>query len=58
MFLSATSIQILIDLYIAVILTIEYLWGRSDTDIKNEVKRKKRAREKHRFDNLTVGEHK
>lgn len=45
-----------VELYIAVILTVEYLWGRSDTDIKNEAKRKKKAREKYNFENLTSGE--
>lgn len=44
------------DLYICVILTLEYLWGRSDTDIKNEAKRKKKAREKYSFESLTSGE--
>jgi len=32
--------------YIAYILTREYYWGRSDTDIKREVARKKAARAK------------
>lgn len=45
-----------LELYVCVILTLEYLWGRSDTDIKNEVKRKKKAREKYNFENLTSGE--
>lgn len=44
------------DLYICVILTLEYLWGRSDTDIKNEAKRKRKAREKYNFENITKGE--
>ena len=48
----------LMELYICVILTIEYLWGRSDTDIKNEAKKKYKAREKYRFEHLTDGEHK
>jgi len=47
----------LMELYICVILTIEYLWGRSDTDFRNEVKKKaKIRREKHAFDELTIGE--
>ena len=44
------------DLYICLILTIEYLWGRSDTDIKKEAKRKAKARQKYDFDSLTDGE--
>lgn len=47
-------IDTLLELYIAVILTIEYLWGRSDTDIKKEEKR--RAKKKPDFENLTQGE--
>lgn len=38
--------ELLVSLYSAVILTVEYFWGRSDTDIKREVVRKKAAREK------------
>lgn len=49
----------LMELYICLILTVEYLWGRSDTDIKNEAKtRAKIRREKHSFENLTIGESK
>jgi hypothetical protein len=45
------------DFYICVILTIEYIWGRSDTDIRAETKkRSKIRREKYRFDELTTGE--
>lgn len=44
------------ELYICVILTLEYFLGRSDTDIKNEAKRKKKAREKYHFEALNVGE--
>lgn len=35
-----------LEAYIAYILTREYYWGRSDTDIKREVARKKAARAK------------
>lgn len=38
--------ELLVSLYSAVILTVEYFWGRSDTDIKREVVRKKAARAK------------
>lgn len=38
--------ELIIGLYTAVILTVEYFWGRSDTDIKREVVRKKAARAK------------
>lgn len=44
------------DLYICLILTLEYFYGRSDLDIKNEAKRKKKAREKYRFEFLNIGE--
>ena len=46
------------EVYICVILTLEYLWGRSDTDIKKEAKRRKQAKEKYGFENLTDGESK
>ncbi len=49
-------ITTLTELYIAGILTAEYFWGRSDTDMKNEAKRKRKFREKHNFDSLTSGE--
>lgn len=45
----------LLELYIAIILTVEYLWGRSDTDIKKEEKRKMNKR-KLSFESLTIGE--
>lgn len=47
-----------VEAYIALVLTVEYLWGRSDTDIKNEAKRKKKARERYSFETLNQGEHK
>lgn len=46
----------LLEAYICLILTLEYFWGRSDMDIKNEVRRKKKAREKYNFEQLTQGE--
>jgi predicted nucleic acid-binding protein len=42
------------DLYICVILTVEYFYGRSDTDLKKEEKR--RAKKRPEFEHLTVGE--
>ncbi len=48
-------IDTILEAYIAVVLTVEYLWGRSDTDIKKEEKRKQAKREP-RFENLTTGE--
>lgn len=44
------------DVYGAVILTVEYFWGRSDTDMKREAKSKRKFREKYNFDRLTEGE--
>lgn len=49
-------IRDIFDLYICAILTVEYFYGRSDKDIKNEAVRKKKAREKYRFESLNVGE--
>lgn len=48
-------IDTFLELYIAVILTVEYLWGRSDTDIKKEEKRKAK-KDKYTFEKLTTGE--
>lgn len=48
-------IDTLLELYIAIILTVEYLWGRSDTDIKKEEKRRA-AKRKPEFDGLNQGE--
>lgn len=45
-----------IETAILVVLLVEYFWGRSDADIKREVTRKRTAREKYKFDNLTDGE--
>jgi hypothetical protein len=48
-----------LELYVCVILTIEYLWGRPDMTVKNEEKQRKRLRKKEpQFDCLTQGEHK
>lgn len=46
-----------LELYIAVILTVEYFYGRSDSDIKKEEKRQANKR-KPNFENLTQGESK
>jgi hypothetical protein len=50
-------VSTILEAYIAGVLTAEYFYGRSDTDMKNEAKRKKKLREKYRFDSLTEGEH-
>jgi len=44
--------------YICFILTVEYLWGRSDTDLRNEEKKKTRIRREKHMDGLTIGESK
>jgi hypothetical protein len=49
-------IAIILDLYICIILTVEYLWGRSDTDLKNEAKKKSKIRRDRHFEELNVGE--
>lgn len=50
-------IQTVLEAYIAGILTAEYFWGRSDTDMKSEARRKRKFREKYHFERLTIGEH-
>lgn len=50
-------ISTILEAYIAGILTAEYFYGRSDADMKNEAKRKRKFREKYRFEILTDGEH-
>jgi hypothetical protein len=55
----AEWVMIALDFYICVILTIEYFWGRSDSDLKNEAKKKtKMRRERYQFESLNVDEHK
>lgn len=49
-------LSLIVEIYIAGILTAEYFWGRSDADMKNEAKRKRKFREKYRFERLTDGE--
>jgi predicted nucleic acid-binding protein len=50
------ALSLSFDLYICVMLTLEYFFGRSDMDLKSEAKRKRKFREKYRFDTLTDGE--
>ena len=45
-----------VEVAILIVLLAEYFYGRSDMDIKNEAKRKKKAREKYNFESLTSGE--
>ncbi len=47
---------VIADLYQAVMLTVEYFWGRSDTDMKNEARRKRKFKEKYNFERLCTGE--
>lgn len=49
-------LSLLFDLYICLVLTAEYFFGRSDMDMKNEAKRKRKFREKYRFETLTTEE--
>jgi len=56
-----TEYQLLIVICIAdvctsILLFVEYFWGRSDTDMKSEAKRKRKFREKYRFDEMNIGE--
>jgi hypothetical protein len=50
------ALSLVFDSYICVMLTAEYFYGRSDMDMRNEAKRKRKFREKYRFDTLTAGE--
>lgn len=50
-------LAIALDFYICVILTVEYFWGRSDMDIKNEAKKRaKMIKARFQFEHLTAGE--
>lgn len=40
------SLSDVLELYVCIILTVEYLWGRPDVVIKNEEKQRKRLRPK------------
>lgn len=50
------ALSLIFDTYICLILSAEYFFGRSDVDIKREANRKRKAREKYRFEQLTDGE--
>lgn len=50
------ALSLFFDSYICVILTAEYFFGRSDMDMRNEAKRKRKLRERYRFETLTTGE--
>jgi hypothetical protein len=57
-----TEYQLLVVICVAdvcssILLFVEYFWGRSDTDMKSEAKRKRKFREKYRWEHLTTGEH-
>ena len=54
----ADYVAVILDFYICVILTIEYFFGRSDTDIRNEDKKKRRIRRETHIEHLAIGEHK
>lgn len=49
-----------VDVLIFAILVLEYFFGRSDMDLRNEVKKKRTIRRERieRFDSLTTGESK
>jgi len=48
--------SLFLEAYIALMLTVEYFWGRSDMDMRNEAKKKRKMREKYNFEKLTTGE--
>lgn len=49
-------LSITLEFGVLVVLLVEYFYGRSDVVIKNEAKRRKKAREKYGFTELTQGE--
>jgi len=51
------ALSLIFDLYICIILTAEYFFGRSDMDMRNEARRKRKFKEKYNFERLCVGEH-
>lgn len=50
-------LSLLLETSILAILVAEYFWGRSDTDMRNEARRKRKFKEKYNFERLCVGEH-
>jgi hypothetical protein len=50
------ALSLLFDAYISLILTAEYFFGRSDMDMRNEAKRKRKFREKYTMEKMTTGE--
>lgn len=50
------TLSLIVEAYIAGILTAEYFFGRSDMDMKSEAKRKRKFREKYRFEEINIGE--
>lgn len=44
------------DVISSIFLVVEYFWGRSDMDMRNEAKKKRRLREKYNFEELARGE--
>lgn len=49
-------LSLLLETSILAILVAEYFWGRSDTDMKNEARRKRKFKEKYNFERLCTGE--
>jgi hypothetical protein len=49
-------LSLFLEAYIAFMLTVEYFFGRSDMDMKNEAKKKRKMREKYNFERLCIGE--
>jgi len=50
------TLSLILETCILLILVVEYFFGRSDVDIKREATRKRKFREKYRFEQLTSGE--
>lgn len=49
-------LSLLLETCILTILVAEYFWGRSDTNMKNEARRKRKFKEKYSFEHITAGE--
>lgn len=49
-------LSLILEAYISVMLTVEYFWGRSDMDMRNEAKKKRKMREKYNYERMCIGE--
>lgn len=50
------SLSLILEFAVLVVLLAEYFYGRPDIMLKNEAKRRHKARIKYQFESLTQGE--